>query len=84
MKTNTMLNIHRQNYQLHPFHLVETSPWPIMTSFTLFGLAMNTALTMHGYIATSLWVVLSLICLVYVMLLWFRDVVSEGKINNNY
>ena len=84
MKNNIMLNIHRQNYQLHPFHLVDNSPWPIFTSFTLFGLAMNSALTMHGYIGTSLWVVLNIITLVYVMFLWFRDIVSEGTYLGNH
>ena len=79
-----MLNIHRQNYQLHPFHLVDNSPWPIFTSFTLFGLAMNSALTMHGYIGTSLWVVLNIITLFYVMFLWFRDIVSEGTYLGNH
>lgn len=84
MKTNIMLNIHRQNYQLHPYHLVDNSPWPIFTSFTLFGLAMNTALTMHGYIGTSLWVVLSVVCVFYVSFLWFRDIVSEGTYLGNH
>jgi cytochrome c oxidase subunit 3 len=73
-----MLNINRQNYQLHPFHLVENSPWPIYTSFSLFGLAMNTSLTMHGYIGSSIWVILGLVTVAYSMGLWFRDVISEG------
>jgi len=83
-KNVTMLNIHRQNYQLHPFHLVENSPWPILTSFSILGLTMNTVLTMHGYIATSWWVILSIITVTYVMFLWFRDVISEGSYLGNH
>ncbi len=65
-KSNIMLNIYRQNYQLHPFHLVENSPWPFFSSFSLFGLAMNTALTSHGYIQSSRftfmrWIVFTLV-----------------------
>jgi len=73
-----MLNINRQAYQAHPYHLVENSPWPFFVSFSLFGLAMNTALTMHGYIGSSIWVILGIVCLVYSMSLWFRDVIAEG------
>jgi len=65
-------------YQLHPYHLVEVSPWPIFTAFSLFGLAFNTVLVMHGYIGV-VWIIgLNIICLIYSMSLWVRDVISEG------
>nr|YP_010180064.1 cytochrome c oxidase subunit 3 [Saprochaete ingens]QUX32910.1 cytochrome c oxidase subunit 3 [Magnusiomyces ingens]QUX32932.1 cytochrome c oxidase subunit 3 [Saprochaete ingens] len=79
-----MLNMHRQQYQLHPFHLVENSPWPILTSFSMFGLAMNTALTSHGYIGNSWWVMLSMINVTYMLFLWFRDIISEGTYLGNH
>ena len=28
-------------YQLHPYHLVEQSPWPFFILFTLFGLTVK-------------------------------------------
>lgn len=66
-------------YQLHPYHLVEVSPWPIFTSFSIFGLTFNTVLVMHGYIGIVSIIFINIICLIYSMSLWFRDVVSEAS-----
>lgn len=79
-----MTRIERQKHQIHPFHLVEASPWPIFTSFSLFGLAFNFTLTMHSYIDSKLWIFLNILCLVYSMSLWFRDVITEGTYLGNH
>lgn len=73
-----MKNIIRQQFQASPFHLVENSPWPATTSFALMSLALNFALTFHGYIASPYWIFLSLVVVTYSMGLWFRDIISEG------
>lgn len=64
--------------QAHPFHLVEPSPWPIFTAFSLFALAFNTALTMHSYLPNAGIVLLNIAILAYSMGLWGRDIVSEA------
>nr|YP_010257011.1 cytochrome c oxidase subunit 3 [Saprochaete fungicola]QUV75092.1 cytochrome c oxidase subunit 3 [Saprochaete fungicola] len=79
-----MTNINRQGYQAHPFHTVENSPWPFFTSFSTFGLAMNTATTAHGYISGSTWVVTGTVTVTYSMGTWFRDVVSEGTYTGHH
>lgn len=38
-----------QNNQNHGFHLVDPSPWPILTSFSILMLTLGTVLYMHGY-----------------------------------
>jgi cytochrome c oxidase subunit III len=64
--------------QHHPFHLVDLSPWPILSAFSLFILAVGGVMFMHSYhggvyvLATGLGSVL--FCLYH----WWRDVVNEG------
>nr|YP_010178891.1 cytochrome c oxidase subunit 3 [Saprochaete suaveolens]QUV75108.1 cytochrome c oxidase subunit 3 [Saprochaete suaveolens] len=79
-----MLNINRQAYQAHPYHTVENSPWPFFVSFSTFGTAMNTATTMHGYIGSSIWVITGIVCTVYSMSTWFRDVIAEGTYTGHH
>lgn len=66
------------NYQANPFHLVEPSCWPIFTAFSFLGLMFNFAMVSHGYLAFHWIILLNLINLIYVGMLWGRDVVAEG------
>ena len=73
-----MTNNVRGYLQLHPFHLVGPSPWPIFTSFSLMDLALSLGLTAHGYIA-SIWpIFLAIIAVLYSMTLWFKDIIAES------
>lgn len=73
-----MTNKVRGNIQLHPFHLVGPSPWPIFTSFSLMNLALSIALTSHGYIGHSYYILLGAVVVLYSMTLWFKDVIAES------
>ncbi|MDI9348695.1 MAG: cytochrome c oxidase subunit 3 [Candidatus Symbiobacter sp.] len=65
----------------HPYHLVDPSPWPILTAFSCGALAVGAILSMHGQgpylLAVGFLMVLA--C----MFVWFRDVVREGKAHHN-
>ena len=39
----------RKQFQLFPFHLVDTSPWPILTSFSLLLMAVSGVMCFHGF-----------------------------------
>ena len=43
------ISLIKQRYQTHPYHLVDPSPWPILTSFSLLNLTIGAVLYMHGY-----------------------------------
>lgn len=73
-----MTNKVRGNIQLHPFHLVGPSPWPIFTSFSVMNLALSIALTSHGYIGNNYLILLSIIVILYSMTLWFKDIIAES------
>ena len=68
----------RYQFQAHPFHLVDRSPWPLLISFSLLMSAVGAAMYFHGFKDSSLLLSLGLILVIITMLLWFRDVVAEG------
>ena len=76
MKTNTI----RTQFQAFPFHLVDPSPWPILVSFSVFSMAIGAVMYMHGFSYGGYLLNLGFILTVYGMILWFRDVISEGTL----
>lgn len=75
-----MTNLVRSNFQDHPFHLVSPSPWPLYTSISLFTLTVNAALSMHLFNNSYIFFYIALVTVVVSMTLWFRDIISEGKL----
>lgn len=71
--------LYKSNFQNHPFHLVSPSPWPLFTSVSLFLLTTGGVLFMHGFQGFNYLLPLAVNNVIYVMALWFRDVISEGK-----
>lgn len=71
-------------YQRHPFHMVSPSPWPILTSTSLYILAVSAALTMHVFKNLSIVFFSSLFLVMYSMALWFRDVIVEGTYQGHH
>lgn len=63
----------------HPFHLVDTSPWPIVTSFSLLTLTGGAVMSFHGITYGVYVLIIGLLCTIMSMSFWFRDVISEGS-----
>lgn len=78
------INITTSRNQLHPFHIVDPSPWPLLTSlgafFTLFGFALY----MHFYQNGFTLFLLGLIILLTTMSLWWRDVIREATFEGHH
>ena len=72
----------RQNniikFQHFPFHLVDPSPWPILTSFSLLNLTIGAVLYMHGYNNGGYILSIGFVLTTYAMILWFKDVITEA------
>lgn len=79
-----MSNLNRSAFQGHPFHLVSPSPWPLLTSLSLFTLPCCGVLTMHNFTFAGYWLTAAFILLISSMSLWFRDVISEGTYIGNH
>lgn len=65
-------------FQFFPFHLVDPSPWPILLSFSLLNTAIAAVLYFHGFQYGGALLILGLILSSFGMILWFRDVITEG------
>nr|QKQ12916.1 Cox3 [Sparassis crispa] len=79
-----MLTINRNLFPTNPYHLVETSPWPILVSFSLLSLTIGAAMYMHGYPNGHFLLTLGFSLVVGGMLLWFRDIIVEGTYLGNH
>ena len=77
-------NIVRSNFQLHPFHLVSPSPWPIYTCISLLTLTTSGVLSMHGFSNAEYFLTLAFVLVISSMSFWFRDVISEGTYLGNH
>lgn len=73
-----MTNIIRSNFQHHPYHLVSPSAWPGFTSFSLGSLAITSAISLHYFNNSYIVLYTAIIVLVLSMILWFRDIITEG------
>ncbi|MFN7039025.1 MAG: cytochrome c oxidase subunit 3 [Alphaproteobacteria bacterium] len=72
-------NIKESNAKVgHNFHLVNPSPWPIATSFSLLILAIGGILFMHKYMIGHFVLPLGLLLVISTVYCWWKDVVTEG------
>ncbi len=72
------LGVERYKFQSFPFHLVEQSPWPILTSFTVFLMACSAVLYFHGFSLGGDLLLLGFILTASCFVFWFKDIIIEG------
>jgi cytochrome c oxidase subunit 3 len=63
----------------HPFHLVDSSPWPIISSLSLLTLTSGAVMSFHDITFGVYILIIGLICTISSMLFWFRDVITESS-----
>lgn len=80
----TNLQLIKNKYQSHTFHLVDQSPWPILISWTLFFMAIGAVSYMHGYSNGGLLLNLGFFLTLTVMYFWLSDVHMEGSFLGNH
>lgn len=69
----------RNLFQLQPFHLVTSSPWPILTSFSLLIFTSASVIYFNGYTNTILHLLIGLFITIFSCILWFKDIIIEGQ-----
>jgi cytochrome c oxidase subunit 3 len=73
-----------RNNQLHSFHLVTPSPWPILSAFSVFILLFGFVLYLHGYIRGNFILKFGLFLLLSMMFFWWRDVIREATFEGQH
>ena len=67
--------------QKHPYHIVDPSPWPLVTSISALVTVVGAAMYMHSYQNGNFILLLGLIMLIASMSVWWRDVIREATYN---
>jgi len=71
------------NNQIHPFHLVDPSPWPLLGSVGAFSATTGGVMWFHSYSGGGFLLTCGLIIIVLVMSFWWRDVIRENSFEGN-
>jgi cytochrome c oxidase subunit 3 len=58
--------------------MVEPSPWPLLTSFSVLSMMIGAVLYFNGISHGEVLLTLGFLSTVFAFILWFRDVVTEG------
>ena len=72
------INLIKNRYQSHPYHLVDPAPWPISTSFAMLVVTLSAVMYMQGFKYGGYLLNLGIILISTGMALWLRDVVIEA------
>jgi hypothetical protein len=62
----------------HPFHMVRCSPWPFVTSETLFVFVLALVNFFHFTKNSEWFVVITFIIFLIPIIFWFRDIIRES------
>ena len=68
----------------HNFHLVDYSPWPIITAFSVFYMLIGAVLYMHSFELGSSLLPLGLFFVIASMSIWWRDVIREATFEERH
>jgi cytochrome c oxidase subunit 3 len=74
----------KYNNQVHPFHLVDPSPWPIVSATGAFAATFGGVMYFHSYQGGFMLLNLGLFIIVFGMFVWWRDVIREGTFEGQH
>ena len=66
--------------QQHPFHLVELSPCPILTAFSLLFVTFGVVFLMHGHSMAEYFSIFGGGSVIFCSYHWWKDVIKEGRV----
>jgi len=72
-----VINTYKNN-QKHPFHLVDPSPWALISSVGAFAMTLGFAMYMHQFSGGLFCMFSGQITIIYVMFVWWRDIIREA------
>lgn len=72
------------NNQTHGFHLVDASPWPIISGLSALMLTFGGVLYMHGYVGGSFLYKFGFLMILFMMFVWWRDIIREGTFEGQH
>jgi cytochrome c oxidase subunit 3 len=73
-----------RNNQKHSFHLVDPSPWPVISAFSALILTFGAVMYMHGYPGGGYILSFGFSMILLMMFVWWRDISREGTIEGQH
>ena len=70
--------------QRHGFHLVDPSPWPLTTAFSILTMAIGGVMYMHTYSGGGFTLFFGFLSLVASLFVWWRDVCREATYQGHH
>lgn len=70
--------------QRHLFHIVDASPWPLVSSISIFCTAIGASMYFHSYSGGAFLLPLGLFTTVFVFGIWWRDVIRESTYQGHH
>ena len=67
--------------QKHPYHLVDASPWPLVSAISCLVTAIGAAMFMHSFKNGTTILFLGMLMVICSMFVWWRDVIREATFN---
>ena len=74
----------KKNNQTHSFHLVDPSPWPLISAFSALMLTFGGVMYMHGYSGGGFLWRFGFCMVLFMMFCWWRDIIREGTIEGQH
>lgn len=68
----------------HPYHLVDPSPWPYVTSMSALGLTSGAVMYFQSYQYGEILMFSGLSLLILTMAIWWRDVIREASFQGHH
>ena len=78
------LNVTYKNNQKHPFHLVDPSPWPFVTSIGALSMTIGFAMYAHSYSGGLACFFTGFSTILFVMFVWWRDIIREATFEGQH
>lgn len=78
------MSVTRPQFQSHGWHIVDMSPWPLVTSFALLAFTTSSVSYFHGVAQGGFALFFSFLSVVGAIILWFRDVSAEGALGGHH
>jgi hypothetical protein len=77
-------NLNKVKHEQHPFHLVDPSPWPIMTSMSLWSLVLSFILYFHYFKNGAFHFIVSFVIFLFFLFKWFKDIIIEATFEGHH
>jgi cytochrome c oxidase subunit 3 len=73
-----------EHKQVHPYHLVDPSPWPFIGSIACLMTTVGAVMYMHSYEGGSILLPSGILMNLATMIVWWRDVIREATFQGHH